>query len=215
MLDTIVKPNYYAYQLRVDIPRQKSLKSFHEWRMKYNAPEEGKQPTLFYIFGLEKSEATKKEHIQGIVWFHKEQDKNKHRNWWTRKADKTHQPVSFTSAKKITNLSKYCMKQGKFFTNLKNSEIKDIGKWKKLTSHGDFTKKLFDKSEEIANKLKQQQPTHQYMNIQKLFVLEMLAFYRTHPANRPTPNTLKFLMWKVRIIDDDEWYERYIQLNYH
>ncbi len=51
------------------------------------------------------------------------------RNWWKGKTSDTKQPVSFTSAKKITSLSKYVKKDNNFVTNLHLEEIKKIGLW--------------------------------------------------------------------------------------
>jgi len=95
----------------------------------------------YYIVGAEVSDLGK-QHFQSILWFKEKQNTTKLRNWWKGKADTTNQPVSMTSARKITSLSKYTMKENNFITNLTPDEVKNIGKWDKKVKDAEWAKKL-------------------------------------------------------------------------
>lgn len=207
MEDTIVLKGYFAYMLRVDIAHDKALPLFNKWKEMYKCTH--------WIIGLEFGSETGKEHIQGIVWFECLQSMPKLRNYFRDKVDKKKQAVAFTSAKKITNLSKYCMKGGVFDTNLSQSQIESIGKW----NVGDgsiykFTKDLCDLIERLIeeNKHTMTQICSYTSDLlgEHYLVMEILKFYRLKDK-RPSKSTIDYMLWKYNVVDDNAWYIRHYQ----
>ena len=130
MEDTSVKKGYYAYMLRVDISLNDIDNTIDEYLSKYQTP--------YWLIGKEIAPETKKEHIQGIIWYENRlKDSSNHRLWWKKRANKTVQPVALTSAKKIKNLIAYCKKDENWVTNLTELDCMNIVKWiPKVTAAG-------------------------------------------------------------------------------
>ena len=105
MEDTLVKVGMFAYLLRVDISDNTVV---GKWLKHYKAP--------YYLYGMEVSPKGK-PHCQCIVWFSKKVNSAKLRNWFKGKTLKTHQPYSFTVAKNVESLIKYCSKDGDVYTS--------------------------------------------------------------------------------------------------
>lgn len=207
MEDTSVLKGYFAYMLRVDIDYEKALPLFHKWRDKYHCTH--------YILGLEFGLETGKPHIQGIVWFECLQSVTKLRNYFRNKVNPTKQSVALTSAKKITNLSKYCMKDGIYETNLSPSQIESIGKWNVGDgSNYKFLKDLYDHVEELQ-RVRNDEIKNDIMNNttpigEYQMIMRLLEFYRAK-ERRPNKSTIEYLLWKYNICTDNDWYIRHYQ----
>jgi hypothetical protein len=195
MEDSIVKKGYYAYSLRVDIPHG-NHEVINEWLTKYNA--------AYWIIGEEVSEQNK-QHLQCIIWFESRQQMPKLRNWWKGKTSTTKQPVSFTSAKKITSLGKYCKKDNKFVTNLSPEEILKIGNWETKAKK---KQKFMDKLYEYAHTLEfvPEEPYNEYASLDDKyeFIGKMLDFYREHNV-RPNKSTISYLLWREKYWQNCDW----------
>lgn len=201
MQDTLVKKDFYAYMLRVDICHTKAITTFMEWRNKYHC--------AYWILGLEFASETGKPHIQGIVWFETLQKKDKLRNWFRNKVDDTKQAVAFTSAKKITNLSKYCMKDGNYVTNLNPNEIDAIGKW----NLGDGSEYKFMKELYVeAERLSIIRDSENCLLTQRGFVVSLLGFYLLK-EKRPSKSTMDYLLFRYKYINPNCWYNMNYTLN--
>lgn len=141
MEDKLVKVGMYAYQLRVDLSDNQYME---KWLKRYEPP--------WYLYGMEIS-STGKPHVQGIVWFAEQQQMAKLRNWWKGKTLNTKQPVSFTKAKKVKSLIKYCSKDGNVKTNLSKKDLETLGTWKdKKNIKKEFKDKLYAYAESISFK---------------------------------------------------------------
>ncbi len=200
MEDTICKKGFYAYMLRVDVDHDKAIKLFSTWREKYNC--------AYWIIGLEHGDQTGKQHIQGIVWFESLQKMDKLRNWFRDKVNKTTQPVAFTSAKKITNLAKYCLKDGNYETNLTKDEIEKIGKWN-VGDGSDY--KFMNELYKYCDKL--QKLTGEDHLYQREFVYKLLDFYQLK-GKRPSKSTMDYILFKYRYVTNEEWYNNHYTLKY-
>ncbi len=197
MEDSIVKKGYYAYSLRVDIPHG-SHEVMNEWLVKYNA--------AYWIIGEEVSEAGK-QHVQCIIWFENRQQMPKLRNWWKGKTNTTAQPVSFTSAKKITSLGKYCKKDNKFVTNLKPEELARIGKWEtKAKKKQKFMDSLYEYAHSLEFKADIGNPygEHANMDDKHEFISKILEFYRENKV-RPNKSTICYLLWREKYWKNCDW----------
>lgn len=194
MEDTLVKPKFYAYMLRIDINHDDAIPTFMKWKEKYRC--------AYWILGLEFGSETGKPHIQGIVWFESLQKKDKLRNWFRNKVDCRKQAVAFTSAKKITNLSKYCMKDGNYVTNLTASEIELIGKWNVGDgSDYSFMKELYTE----ADRLCKVRDLDNCLYSQCEFIVKLLEFYLLK-GKRPSKSTMDYLLFKYGYISPTSWY---------
>ena len=182
MEDTKVFPGLFAYQFRVDIHEDNTI--LNDFMEHYNVK--------YFICGHEISD-NNKPHYQCILWFDKKQDSSKLRNWWKGKTLPTKQPVSFTSAKKITSLSKYTMKDGNYLTNLQQQQINDIGKWKKSLKFQEWNDKL--EAEIKRWQIEQQQEECAYCHYFEGFVLHVLQYYKDN-KRRPNRNTIIYNAWK-------------------
>lgn len=132
MEDTLVKVGMFAYQLRVDLSDNSVME---KWLKRYSPP--------WYLYGREVS-AKGKPHVQAIVWFAEQQQMAKLRNWWKGKTLPTKQPVSFTKAKKVKSLIKYCSKDGNVKTNLSKKDLETLGTWQdKDNIKKEFKAKLY------------------------------------------------------------------------
>ena len=217
MEDTIVKPGLYAYQFRVDLDIDLGLTRVMEFMTKYKVQ--------FYICGAEISDLGK-HHFQCILWFKEKQNTTKLRNWWTGKADTTRQPVSMTSAKKIKNLAMYTMKEGNFTTNLKEDEVKAIGKWKKKLADAEWSDRLeeyakqYEKTFNILTESKIFQDEHPevnevfYYRSEKLegFICYLLQFYKEN-HRRPTRATLQHIAWKHGYLTNNYLYNQWFYVH--
>lgn len=219
MEDTIVKPGLYAYQFRVDLDIDLGLTKVMEFMTKYKVQ--------YYICGAEISDLGK-HHFQCILWFKEKQNTTKLRNWWAGKADTTRQPVSMTSAKKIKNLAMYTMKEGNFTTNLKEDEVKAIGKWKKRLADAEWADRLeehakaYDKTWEDAAKQhyanfkfddKSEDEEIFYYRSEKIegFICYLLEFYRKN-HRRPTRATLVHIAWKHGYLTNNYLYNQWFRV---
>lgn len=141
MEDTLVKVGMFAYQLRVDTSDNIVME---QWLKRY-------EPS-WYLYGIEIS-AKGKPHVQGIVWFAEKQQMAKLRNYFKGKTLNTKQPVSFTKAKKVQSLIKYCSKDGNVYTNLSKKDLEALGTWQdKDNIKKEFKDKLYAYAESIAFK---------------------------------------------------------------
>ncbi len=141
MEDKLVKVGMYAYQLRVDLSDNSVME---KWLKRYWPP--------WYLYGIEVS-SKGKPHVQAIVWFAEQQQMAKLRNWWKGKTLKTKQPVSFTKAKKVKSLIKYCSKDGNVKTNLSKKDLETLGTWQdKDNIKKEFKDKLYAYAESISFK---------------------------------------------------------------
>jgi len=199
MEDTIVLKGHFAYMLRVDIDHDEAFPLFNKWKDKYKCTH--------WIVGLEFGSETGKPHIQGIVWFECLQSMTKLRNYFRNKFPSTCPPgsVAFTSAKKIQNLSKYCMKDGVYKTNLSPSQIESIGKWNVGEgSDYKFINDLYDHIEGLFKK-RTDQGQHGYGEEEMVYLL--LDFYRLK-EKRPNKRTIDYLLWKYHIVSNYDYYHR-------
>ncbi len=194
MEDKVVKPGLFAYQFRVDISIDSGLTRVMEFMKKYNVK--------YYIVGAEVS-SLGKHHFQCILWFESKVNASKLRNWWKGKTDKTDQPVSLTSAKKVKNLAKYTMKEKNFTTNLDPEEIKLIGKWAPKVKAAEWSTLLdahakeFDHDNYIGNNCAFYESSPMYS-----FLSYMLDFYKSNDK-RPSRATLQYLAWKHGYMDNN------------
>jgi len=201
MEDTIIKKGYYAYQLRVDLPTTDD-DTIQQWITKYNA--------AYWIIGKEVS-SLGKPHIQCIIWFEEKQQMPKLRNWWKGKTLDTKQPVSFTSAKKITSLAKYTKKDNNFITNLHPEEIIKIGLWNtKKQKKERFMVKLYEYAHTMEYEVVTEpgdiytcSHTHPKMTTTE-FLCKLLEFYRKEKV-RPAKSTLCYLLWREKYWNNEKW----------
>lgn len=197
MEDQSIIHGHYAYQLRVDITLDEAVTRFMEWREKYKVTH--------YIVGLEISE-NGKPHIQALVWFDKKlENVTKVRNWWAGKCSKTRQPISCTSAKKITNLASYCMKGKNYVTNLQKEQLDLLPMW-------------LDKQEFKKNKKDTwSHAIEQYLKVdaqgleQQDVAVGLLELYKKFDK-MPTRSRLQFLMWKYGYIENRTYAIHYLNL---
>lgn len=193
MEDKVVKPGLFAYQFRVDISIDSGLTRVMEFMKKYNVK--------YYIVGAEVS-SLGKHHFQCILWFESKVNASKLRNWWKGKTDKTDQPVSLTSAKKVKNLAKYTMKEKNFTTNLDPEELKLIGKWAPKVQAAEWSTLLDEHAKKYEpkwcaeiNQYTEEPPLHHFLSY-------MLDFYRFN-EKRPSRATLQYLAWKHGYMDNN------------
>ncbi len=198
MEDTHVKPGHYAYQFRVDISIGEGLTKVIEFIKKYNCS--------YYIIGAETSTCGK-EHFQCILWFVEKQNSTKLRNWWKGKTSKTKQPVALTSAKKITNLAKYTMKENNFVTNLTKEEVSAIGKWSQKLKKVEWADALEKHAKKyngdidttVTHYQTYKECEYQEANTERdelySFISYMLDFYKEN-NKRPSRASLQYLAWK-------------------
>lgn len=166
MEDHHVVKTHYAYQVRLDLSHNSISECLIEkWLDKFHASE--------FLFGREFKPESNIPHFQGIVWFESRLTDAKMtmaRNWWRNKTILTHGPSgrkcqghSFTSARKIRNLGKYCQKDGNYWNSLSSHQMEQIGKWKTI----DALK--LEKSEKLAKMVKKHVVTpmnfHQFLKI--------------------------------------------------
>lgn len=211
MKDTLVKPGYWAYMLRVDCLEQgdstytDAIKCFHEWKQKYDC--------VYYIIGKEISEKGK-IHLQSIVWFESEQDKSKLRNWWKSRSAKTKQSVAFTSAKKVKNLAKYSMKDNNYVTNLHNEEIQRIGKWETAKQKRElWSQQLYKFAEETVYKITEEGHNPSSLWSRQKFLCTLLDYYKKY-NKRPNRSTLQYLQWKLNLRSNADFLEDMNLLSY-
>lgn len=117
--------SHFAYQCRVDLSHNPvSEEILSSWIGHFGVSS--------YLFGKEfKSSGI--PHYQGIVWFEQKLSQTKMcnvRNWFRNKVLKSAgNGHSFTSARKITSLARYCKKDGKYWTNLSAHQQESLGNW--------------------------------------------------------------------------------------
>lgn len=185
---------HYAYQLRLDLSHNELSESLIEsWLSKFNISG--------YIFGREFKKSGL-PHYQGIVWFEsKLSDKEmcKCRNWFRGKTLKSAgNGHSFTSARKVTNLSKYCLKEGNYYTSLSSHQIKSIGKW----DTKDAVKA--EKSEKLAKMVKNHIPTP--INFYQ-FLGKFDKIYWSIYDNNPTRNMVLKWARKTNCMSRSRYYQ--------
>lgn len=116
-----------------------------------------------YIIGDEIAEKTGKRHLQCVLWFPKELDKNtrtKMRNWLKKMSitAQTYQNVAIKKSRKDISLIQYCMKQDNYYTSLTSEEISKIPPWinykKPIPDDQKENKiKLYEQTDVITKKL--------------------------------------------------------------
>lgn len=193
MEDTIVKPGLIAYQFRVDLSIADGLTKVMTFLKKYNVE--------YYIVGAEVSDLGK-QHFQSILWFKEKQNTTKLRNWWKGKSSNTHQPVSMTSARKITNLAKYTMKENNFITNLSPEEVKSIGRWDKKVKEAEWSAALEEHIKKFVVSSYDETTWSQEREPLYLFLSYLLDFYKAN-YRRPSRATLQYLAWKHGYMSND------------
>ncbi len=218
MEDTLVKVGMFAYQLRVDCSDNQYME---KWLKHYECP--------WYLYGQEISPAGK-PHIQAIVWFASQVQMAKLRNWWKGKTLNTKQPVSFTKAKRVQSLIKYCSKDGKVNTNLSENDLKLIGSWQdKKDIKKQFRDKLYAYAESIAFKpytVTEEQPEYKTINDyyendlkeyeidlpnydeRREFVVKIFDFYRLHDRF-PVRRVVDSLLFKHNYMTSENLYSKW------
>lgn len=160
-MDTVIIPNHYAYQFRVDLSgNQQSTAEIKRFLDKYDFNK--------YHGMFELGEKTGKAHYQMIIWRSAElstYEKTKCRNYWRGKTLLTKQPVSLTSARKLESLASYCQK-GELvdlkLSNLTEEEQELIPKWvtkkaKKLSKRDLFDSTLKSMIDPLQNWIEKKQ----------------------------------------------------------
>lgn len=234
MQDTTVIVGHFAYMLRVLIPVKgenpgqasawpgfnPATVHFHNWVERYKCTH--------FIVGNEFGSLTGQPHLQGIVWFEALISTDKLRSWWVTKYGKG--SCALTNAKKIGSLSKYCMKDHVFNTNLSSEQIVAIGKWKFgegsdytfMCSLYDFSHEFMVKHKEYYNKTLSPSVDNFILKIDdddyempstREFVLAVLQFYR-EAGKRPSKATIDYLLFKENIYTNSVWYDRNYYNNY-
>ena len=218
MEDTKVKVGMFAYQLRVDLSDNNVIE---KWLKHYSPP--------WYLYGRELS-ATGKPHVQGIVWFKKKQQMAKLRNWFKGKTLQTKQPVSFTKAKKVESLIKYCSKDGDVKTNLSKKDLERLGTWKdKQNIKKEFKDKLYAYAESISfkpytvtedhtdyatinsyyeNDLKEYEVDSPSGEEHREFCTKIFDFYRAHDRF-PVRRVVQALLFKHNYTTSDSLYQNW------
>lgn len=192
MEDTLICKSYYAYQFRVDIAHSKALIKFTQWRDKYDCS--------FYLAGLETSEKHK-EHLQAIVWFATTVNTVKLRNWWIGKTTDTKQPVSLTSAKKVKSLAAYCSKDKNYYTNLDQTQLALIPKWKPILKDKTFHDLIHTTIQNSSS-----------LCLDKYEIGEIiLDLYKVHDK-MVTRNRVLTLLWKYNYISNRSYLVNYLNI---
>lgn len=204
MEDTTVFPGYYAYMLRVDISLNLIESSFKSFREKY-------KPYKF-IIGAEYGTMTNKEHIQGILWFESKICNSSVRQYWKKLNKATHKnSVAITSAKKIQNLAKYCMKDCDFVTNLTDEERNKIGTWIQGENTYQFKQLLYEYCKNWEY-IPSDVTDHQTNLPIRHFINAVLEFYRKHDK-KPNKNQMDYILWRYKYTCNytliNKWYPEY------
>lgn len=141
MLDTIISPNNHAYQFRVDVLPDPEISEDVNILKQHTCIQLCKMLTqeefADWLCCFEISEAGK-HHYQCIIWHKKllsQKDRNKLKAKYFRKNRDTNNSISFTDAKKITNLSSYVLKDqddypgNNIISTLTIEKVKEIPSW--------------------------------------------------------------------------------------
>lgn len=177
MEDNFICTGFYAYSFRLDKIEETNIVEEIQWII---------QKTKRHLLRLEKGDITKKEHLQGILWF-KEKLKTreiiKYRNHFRREKG----GISFISAKKVKSLSAYCNKTtGKLISNLSIEQMALVPSWvnEKTNWKIDLQKKLEELEVDIWEPHCQQE-----------FVCAIIHFYIENKKSPPNRNMLyKYLL---------------------
>lgn len=113
MLDLTISPQNHAYQFRVDVLDSSGALFPKQCYKKQLAIMLGEEEFRDYICSLEVGEKTGKLHYQCILWHRNKlttKERNRIKAKYFRKNRDTPNSISFTDAKKITNLASYCLK---------------------------------------------------------------------------------------------------------
>lgn len=154
MLDTIISPNHHAYQFRVDILPNPSfakdlsgnLNQLQQRYMERICDMLADEEFVDWIVSFETSPSGK-HHYQSIIWHShllSTKERNRMKSKWFRTNRDSKNAISFTTAKKIINLSSYVFKDHQefqqvvqqpiinhnlFYTSLSWDQIKLIPEW--------------------------------------------------------------------------------------
>jgi len=133
-----------CYMLRIDVVERLSyvlgsgtdiLPHFEQVQLPLFLKKFKLDPNHFkYIIAYEIAPETKKRHLQCVVWFPTEPDKNtktKIRNWFKAMpiTMNTYQNVAFKKGRSELDLIKYCLKDDYYKTNLNKEMISKLPKW--------------------------------------------------------------------------------------
>lgn len=149
MLDLTISPNNHAYQFRVDILNPDTSGNYAIQLCKMLTEEEFQD----WICSYEIAPVSNKKHYQCILWHKKllsQKERNRLKAKYFRRNRDTNNSISFTCAKKITNLSSYVMKdcsQNEIITTLSLEKREKIPKW--LTKNAIKSKWLKEVEDEI------------------------------------------------------------------
>lgn len=194
MEDLHTLKNNFAYQIRLDLSHNNISESLIDsWISNFNVSG--------YIFGREfKNNSI--PHYQGIVWFENKLSQKQMctcRNWFRGKTLKSAgNGHSFTSARKVTNLSKYCLKDGNYYTSLSSRQVNSIGHW-------DTKNALkLQKSEKLAKMVKIYIPTP--INFIQ-FLSKFDKLYWEIYDNNPTRNMVLKYARKTQCMSRSRYYQ--------
>ena len=187
--------NHYAYQCRVDLshnPVSEEILSL--WIDHFNISS--------YLFGREYKNNSI-PHYQGIVWFESKLSSTQMcsiRNWFRNKTLKSAgNGHSFTSARKVTNLARYCKKDGNYWTNLSSQQIESLGNWD--TKHALKLQK--------AEKLEKMVKNHMVTPMTFLQFLKKFDDIYWHVyGNNPTRNTIYKWARITKSLSKTEYYQK-------
>jgi len=154
MEDSIIIKTQFAYMLRLDALDTPDLTKAHIYKWIETTG------CTFYLGGLEKGKTTGKLHFQLIVWFEQKlppSDMTKYRNWWRNKCGTHKNNHAFTSARKVSSLASYSIKENNnIMTNLSTEQLEKVPLWKnkaalKLTQKDEFEHLLKKKMESLKD----------------------------------------------------------------
>lgn len=188
--------SHYAYQVRLDLSHNSlSEQIIQAWMDKFNVSH--------YLFGREFKPSNSIPHYQGIVWFENkllDKQMTTARNWFRNKTIKTDgNGHSFTSARKVANLGKYCKKDGNYYTSLSSQQVESLGNW-------DTKNALkLQKSEKLEKMVKNHIPTP--ISFYK-FLIEFDKIYWTIFDTNPTRNMVLKWARKTRCLTRSEYYNK-------
>ena len=187
MEDNTICKNLWAYSFRMD-KHEENLINEVAWIL---------QKCIKYLLREEEGTITKKQHLQGILWFEsklKTGEIIKYRNHFRR--EKGH--ISFISAKKIKSLSAYCNKtEGTLLTNLTDEEFALVPEWR---NENEIWK---DNLNKFLNTIS---TAYWEVGQQQEFVTAIIDFYMVHGKSPPT----RTILYKQLL----KYYEHYKYVNY-
>jgi len=185
---------HYAYQIRLDLSHNSLSESLIDsWVANFRVSH--------YLFGREYKD-NQIPHYQGIVWFEQKLSQKQMctaRNWFRGKTLKSRgNGHSFTTARKITSLAKYCKKDGNYYTSLSSQQVESIGNWDSKSAL------KLQKSEKLAKMMKNHIPTP--INFYQ-FLHKFDAIYWAIYDNNPTRNMVLKWARKTNCMSRTRYYQ--------